>query len=57
MSDEMAASVLARAIADALIPERSAHNAALAEALYLPAMTRTLELLTARGYRLERMPA
>lgn len=47
--------VLAQATADAINPERPSCAAMLGNALLLPLMTRVVELLAERGYRIERV--
>ncbi len=52
VSGKLAAAVLARALGDAICPERPAHDAAIGDALLTPAVERALVLLELRGYRL-----
>jgi hypothetical protein len=54
--DELMAIVLARAVADAINPDRPGNTAHLGNALFFPVMLRTIELLAEAGYRLERIP-
>lgn len=53
--ERLAAVVLARAIADAINPERSADSAVLGNALLTPLTGRVIELLAQQGYVIEQV--
>lgn len=53
-ADQVAAVILARAVADALNPDRPANTALLGHALLHPLMLQVVALLDDAGYRIER---
>ena len=53
-TEEMASIVLAKAVADAINPDRPAHTAYIGNALLQPLMVRVISLLADQGYQIER---